>query len=69
MRVRIHRGTHEIGGTCIEVEASGKRIVLDIGLPLESELTEVPLPPVPGFTGPDPSLLGVYISHPHLDHY
>ena len=69
MRVQIHRGTHEIGGTCIEIEASGKRIVLDIGLPLESELTEVPLPPVPGFTGPDPSLLGVYISHPHLDHY
>ena len=25
MRVCIHRGTKEIGGTCIEVEASGKR--------------------------------------------
>ena len=69
MQIRIHRGTHEIGGTCIEIEARGKRIVLDIGLPLESDLAEVPLPPVSGFTGSDPSLLGVYISHPHLDHY
>ena len=69
MQIRIHRGTHEIGGTCIEIEALGKRIVLDVGLPLESDLAEVPLPPVSGFTVSDPSLLGVYISHPHLDHY
>jgi len=34
MRFCIHRGTHEIGGTCVEIEAQGKRIVLDIGLPL-----------------------------------
>jgi ribonuclease J len=34
MRVCIHRGTHEIGGTCIEIEAQHKRIVLDIGLPV-----------------------------------
>ncbi len=26
MRIRIHRGTKEIGGTCIEVKAQGKRI-------------------------------------------
>lgn len=36
MRVRIHRGTREIGGTCIEVEAQGKRIALDVGLPLDA---------------------------------
>lgn len=69
MRVCIHRGTHEIGGTCIEIEAQKKRIVLDIGLPLESEFSDIPLPPVPGFKEVDSSLLGVFISHPHLDHY
>ncbi len=69
MRVCIHRGTHEIGGTCIEIESQSKRIVLDIGLPLESELSDTPLPPVSGFRGFDSSLLGVFISHPHLDHY
>ena len=36
MRLRIHRGTKEIGGTCIEVEAEGRRLVLDVGLPLDA---------------------------------
>jgi len=36
MRLRIHRGTKEIGGTCIEVEAQGKRLALDVGLPLDA---------------------------------
>ncbi|HUT56903.1 MAG TPA: MBL fold metallo-hydrolase [Phycisphaerae bacterium] len=69
MQVCIHRGTHEIGGTCVEIESQGRRIVLDVGLPLETEPADVPLPPVAGFAKTDPSLLGVVISHPHLDHY
>ena len=73
MRVRIHRGTKEIGGTCIELEAQGKRIALDVGLPLDApddpEEHKGLLPQVPGFTEPDDSLLGVLISHPHMDHY
>ena len=71
MRIRIHRGTKEIGGTCIEVEAQGKRIALDVGLPLDApdEGHERLLPMVPGFREPDGSLLGVVISHPHMDHY
>ena len=36
MKIRIHRGTEEIGGTCIEVESDGRRIVLDLGLPLDA---------------------------------
>jgi Cft2 family RNA processing exonuclease len=35
MRACIHRGTKEIGGTCVELESQGKRIVLDVGLPLD----------------------------------
>ena len=71
MRIRIHRGTKEIGGTCIEVEAQERRIALDVGLPLDApdDEHEGLLPPVPGFREPDDSLLGVVISHPHLDHY
>ena len=30
MRIRIHRGTAEIGGNCIEVEAQGKSIPFDL---------------------------------------
>jgi ribonuclease J len=49
MRVRIHRGAHEIGGSCVEIEHHGKRIVLDLGRPLDSGLdTDLPLPAVPG---------------------
>ncbi len=75
MKVRIHRGTREIGGTCIEVEAQGKRIALDVGLPLDAPdnasdgAHERLLPAVSGFRGADDSLLGVVISHPQLDHY
>ena len=68
MRCRIHRGCHEIGGNCIEVESLGKRIVLDIGLPLKDEHA-VPVPDISGLTSPDDSLLGIFISHPHPDHY
>ena len=71
MRIRIHRGTKEIGGTCIEIESAGKRIALDVGLPLDApeDGHERLLPAVPGFREADDSLLGVLISHPHQDHY
>lgn len=71
MRVRIHRGTQEIGGSCIEIETgSGERLVLDVGRPLWAGWDEeVPAPDVVGFAEPDPSLVGIVISHPHLDHY
>ena len=70
MRACIHRGTKEIGGTCIEIESQGQRIVLDVGLPLNvADPDDFPLHPIKGFKKPDPSLLGVIISHPHQDHY
>ncbi|MCY4318426.1 MAG: MBL fold metallo-hydrolase [Alphaproteobacteria bacterium] len=71
MRLRIHRGAKEIGGTCIEAEAEGKRLVLDVGLPLDApdEAQERLLPDVPGFREPDPTLIGIVISHGHMDHY
>jgi ribonuclease J len=43
---------------------------VDIGLPLDVVTPdEMPLPPICGLATPDVSLLGVVISHPHLDHY
>jgi ribonuclease J len=70
MRICIHRGTQEIGGTCVEVESQGRRLVLDVGLPLDAvDSDQFPLHPICGFAEPDESLLGVVISHPHQDHY
>ena len=34
MKVTIYRGTHEIGGSCIELTTNSTRIILDAGLPL-----------------------------------
>lgn len=34
MKITIHRGTQEIGGTCVEVVAGDTRILLDFGMPL-----------------------------------
>lgn len=34
MKFRIHRGTREIGGSCVEVWTDNTRIVIDFGMPL-----------------------------------
>ena len=35
MNIRIYRGTNQIGGSCVELEAlDGSRIILDAGMPL-----------------------------------
>ena len=34
MHFKIHRGTQEIGGSCVEIWAKDTRIVVDIGMPL-----------------------------------
>lgn len=70
MRLRIHRGTREIGGTCIELESAGRRILLDLGLPLDAaDLASTPLPSVEGFSESSDSLLAILLSHGHRDHW
>jgi ribonuclease J len=34
MNFTIHKGTNEIGGTCIELQSGENRILLDFGMPL-----------------------------------
>lgn len=70
MKVRIHRGANEVGGSCVEVEAGDCRIVLDVGRPLGALRDDViPLPDIAGFDAPDESLLALIISHGHQDHW
>ena len=71
MRVCIHRGTEQIGGTCIELDCDGQRILLDLGLPLDTGDREPAslLPPVEGLVSGDPSLLAIVLSHGHADHW
>ena len=78
MKIVIHRGTNEIGGSCVEISSSTTRILIDIGLPLN---------PVGSFAGQSmpvqaggmglpsslnlrhPKINAVLISHPHQDHF
>lgn len=70
MRVRILRGARQVGGSCIELAHDGRRIALDVGLPMgDLPLGRDLLPDVPGLWAPgDGSLLGVVVSHAHPDH-
>ena len=70
MKACIRRGSQQIGGSCIELEQDGKRLLLDLGLPLDARENMAGLIPQGlALDGTDPSLLGILISHPHLDHY
>src|SRR3954451_10068847 len=70
MRARIHRGAAEIGGNCVELACDDARLLIDLGRPLSAGHDEdVPLPDVRGLAGEQSDLLGVVLSHAHLDHY
>ena len=70
VKVCIHRGSNQIGGSCVEIECEGKRIIIDMGTPLDAaEETESLVPDIKGLKEGDPSILGIIISHPHRDHY
>lgn len=64
MRIRIHRGAHEIGGSCVQIEADGATLLVDAGLPLADRT-----PALPKSLSTEVELSAILISHPHLDHY
>ncbi|MGU3539674.1 MBL fold metallo-hydrolase [Methylobacterium sp. A54F] len=71
-RACVHRGTREIGGTCVELACAGERLLLDLGLPLDTDPTAnaaLLLPAVAGLHGADASLRAVVVSHGHADHW
>jgi ribonuclease J len=61
MKVTIHKGSHEIGGTCIQLSSGKTSILLDAGLPLDPESQPVDVAQL--------VVDAVLISHSHQDHY
>lgn len=41
MQLIIHRGSKQIGGSCVEISTPSARIIIDVGLPLDDVVLEV----------------------------
>lgn len=62
MKVKIYRGTKEIGGTCVEITAeNGKTLWIDLGAPLDTKN--------PNTSYRNNKVDALLISHPHQDHF
>jgi ribonuclease J len=54
----------------VEIEASGSRIIVDLGLPLDAPEADLALvPKISDLREHDPSLLAIVLSHGHRDHW
>jgi ribonuclease J len=74
MQVIIHRGAHQVGGTCVELNFKDSTILLDIGLPLEFDFSDnpeshMPQPLFDNLKNGNKRVEAVILSHAHLDHY
>ena len=61
MNITIHRGTQEIGGSCVQVTSQGYSLLLDAGSPLGETSSYVDLAQI--------DFDAVLVSHSHQDHY
>ena len=74
IRIKIHRGTHQIGGCATEIECDGERILIDLGANLPGSDEEAAISDSKLLD----SVFGVHrkrhfdailFSHYHGDHY
>ena len=71
MTLTIHRGTHEIGGSCVEICSDKTKILIDLGMPLDydkhttEEQTQIRSDAAEWCKGVD----ALFLSHAHADHY
>ena len=74
MKLVIHRGAREVGGSCVELTYEDSTILLDVGLPLDYDMNQDPDSHLPQtlfnqFHNDKKRIDAVLLSHGHLDHY
>jgi ribonuclease J len=74
MKICIHRGAREVGGSCIELAHKDTTILLDLGLPLDFDIKDdpkarLPQPLFEHINKCEKRIDAVILSHAHLDHY
>jgi ribonuclease J len=74
MRFCIHRGSHQVGGSCVELFYRNTTILLDVGLPLDYDFSDdmeshLPQPLFDKLRRGEKNIDAVILSHAHLDHY
>ena len=74
MQLVIHRGAHQVGGSCVELAHGDTTILIDLGFPLDSDLSDdpklhLPQPLFDNLKDGVKKVDAVILSHAHLDHY
>ena len=74
MKLIIHRGAKEVGGSCIELISGKSSIIIDAGLPLsfmegDSKKDCLPQPLFNDMLSGKSKPAAVFLSHAHPDHY
>lgn len=69
MQIKVHRGTHQIGGCITEIKTAVARIIIDMGSELpRADKSESPPLNIEGVTKGKPDCDAVFITHYHGDH-
>ena len=83
VKLIIHRGAKQIGGSCVELATERTRLIIDAGLPLDDlrdpakpraklrpsqPIPDGLAPRVPGLFAPGPKVDAILLSHAHADH-
>lgn len=68
MQIKIHKGTHQIGGTITEIKTDKARLIIDMGADLPSTERKDTTLDIDGVTSGTPNCDAVLITHYHGDH-
>lgn len=65
----IHRGSHQIGGCCTEINCNGERILIDLGASLPDSDSPIKDDELIAKVFDGRPAAGLLFTHPHGDHY